>query len=1045
MKNILLTSFLLLCSFAIYSQVKSPMAKVPKSTHPHQAEELKINPWKPAVPLAPPNSLHTSVHSYGGLSFDFKPSRQPGLQVIKDQKTGLPIQIEGKIADLNGPLDKQAFAYLAAVADILQIQQPQEEFEIAKMETDELGQTHLRLQQIYKKVKMYGGEIMLHSKNGQIVGLNGRYYPTPEITNVNPTVSQTTAVERAVQDVSKITRFKSLSAPEQKLINGKQVSAVLIIYHPKRHAAAEYLAWEVTLYPNILNQWTYFIDAKTGAILHQFSQICTLYPHFTTETSKLPNSQTSNDQPKTFLPPRTATANDLFNMPRTLNTWQQGSTYYLIDASRPMFNATNSIFPDDPVGVIWTIDALNNSPEKDDFEADHIRSNNNTWSNRTSVSAHYNASKAYEYFRQTFNRNSINGNGGNIISLINVADEDGAGLDNAFWNGAAMFYGNGDQAFTAPLAKALDVGGHEMSHGVVQNTANLEYQGESGALNESFADIFGAMIERVNWKIGEDVSNPAIFPSGAIRDMSNPHNGRSSLGQNGYQPERVAEQYRGAEDNGGVHINSGIPNRAYYLFATSVGIDKAERVFYRALTNYLTRSSEFIDLRLSVLKAAADLYGNTEVTAATNAFNTVGIVGNTSPNTPTDLSENAGAEFILYSNGDQTDLSIVTPSGSVVADNLTNFGALSKPSITDDGSVIVYIDQNQRMQAILIDWQRGTIDDQTLSSQPIWRNVVISKDGNRIAALTDDYDNTIYIYDFVSQTDETYTLYNPTYTQGISTGNVEYADALEWDYSGENIMYDALSTIVNANDTIEYWDIGFIQVWNNASRNFGDGFISKLFTGLPENVNIGNPAFSKKSPYIIAFDYIDTFEDSYSILGANTETGNVGEIYPSTDLGYPNYSVDDRQLIFDGYTTQDDPVVGIVNLANDKINAATNPPSAQILIEGDFSGARWGVWFANGTRQLTDNEETKLFDQSLKIFPNPFEENIYLRGALKKAGTVRVEIFDQLGKKVNQLVFNTDTEIWQKSLSLRNLPAGTYVLRASAGASSVSRKMVKLR
>ena len=103
--------------------------------------------------------------------------------------------------------------------------------------------------------------------------------------------------------------------------------------------------------------------------------------------------------------------------------------------------------------------------------------------------------------------------------MINVANSDGSDMDNAFWNGAVMFYGNGDQAFDAPLSKALDVAGHEMSHGVIQATANLEYQYESDAMNESFADIFASMIDRDDWQIGEDVANSAVFPSGTMRDM----------------------------------------------------------------------------------------------------------------------------------------------------------------------------------------------------------------------------------------------------------------------------------------------------------------------------------------------------------------------------------------------------------------------------------------------------------------------------------------------------------------------------------------------
>ena len=122
-----------------------------------------------------------------------------------------------------------------------------------------------------------------------------------------------------------------------------------------------------------------------------------------------------------------------------------------------------------------------------------------------------NRAKAYLYFSNLHSRNSINGAGGNIISLVNVSDEAGQSMGNAFWNGQAMFYGNGDAAFT-PLAAGLDVAGHEMSHGVVQSTANLAYQGESGAMNEAFADIFGSMIDRDDWKVGEDIANPSVFP-----------------------------------------------------------------------------------------------------------------------------------------------------------------------------------------------------------------------------------------------------------------------------------------------------------------------------------------------------------------------------------------------------------------------------------------------------------------------------------------------------------------------------------------------------
>lgn len=105
-----------------------------------------------------------------------------------------------------------------------------------------------------------------------------------------------------------------------------------------------------------------------------------------------------------------------------------------------------------------------------------------------------------------------------------MRDEDGTEMDNAFWNGEVMAYGNGATDFT-PLAGALDVAGHEMTHGVIENTARLEYNAQSGALNESFADVFGVLIERKNWTIGETVTKRSAFPSGALRDMANPNQG----------------------------------------------------------------------------------------------------------------------------------------------------------------------------------------------------------------------------------------------------------------------------------------------------------------------------------------------------------------------------------------------------------------------------------------------------------------------------------------------------------------------------------------
>jgi len=151
-------------------------------------------------------------------------------------------------------------------------------------------------------------------------------------------------------------------------------------------------------------------------------------------------------------------------------------------------------------------------------------------------------------------------------------------------------YGEGDTDFR-PLAGALDVSGHEMTHGVVGNSARLEYLGQSGAINESMVDVFGCAMDPADWLIGEDVVLTSAFPTGALRSISDPHNG--GLNAPGYQPRTMAEYVAGSADSYGVHANSGIPNWAYYKFATAISRAHGEQIWYRALTTYLSKNSQW--------------------------------------------------------------------------------------------------------------------------------------------------------------------------------------------------------------------------------------------------------------------------------------------------------------------------------------------------------------------------------------------------------------------------------------------------------------------
>ncbi len=906
------------------------------------------------------------------------------------------------------------------------------------MDVEPSGQIHLRYRQVWQGVEVYGAEAAIHMDQEGIYLFNGRFFPSPELENVAPALSQELASQAAFQHVGKFEPVTAFDPALAHITGGKQSEEKLVIYHPEQKHEQERLCWHVTLMPNMTARYSYFIDALTGEVVHYYSELCKLTGHvhaaFEGEAAVEDAPHTEFASPPPPDGPYQTDADDLFGQSREINTYCKNNVFYLIDASQTMFNGPQSVFPDDPVGTIWTVNAQNTSPENSNFSLAHVTSNNNSWNNPKAISAHYHGEKAYDYFKGTFQRESINGQGGNIISMINVVESNNSQMDNAFWNGFAMFYGNGNQAFSSPLCKALDVAGHEMSHGVIQSTANLEYMGESGALNESFADVFGAMIDRNDWKMGEDVVNTSVFSSGALRDLSNPHNGGNDFNDAGYQPAHYSERYTGSQDNGGVHINSGIPNKAFQLFADAITKDKAEQVYYRALDLYLLKSSNFVDCRNAIVQAADDLYGTTEVNAANAAFTAVGIGAGAGTDPQTDIDTNPGDDFILMSDADFAALYIFTPTGEEIANPLTTLAPISRPSITDDGSAIVYVADDNTLRGIFLDWNSGEIEEFVVQNEPIWRNVAVSKKGERLAALTTDNDNILWIYDYGLAQWFDFELFNPTTGQGApTTGDVVYADVIEWDFSGEWVIYDAFNELNSTTGAgIQYWDIGFIEVFSG--NNFASGHIEKLYSGLPEGVSIGNPTFSKNSDYIIAFDYLDEFSGEYFLLGVNIQEGETGTIFENVALSWPNFSVDDNRLVFEAEQGGGTPVLAFINLASNKITASGN---ATVYIEQ----GRWGVWFANGDRLIHTDEI--IAEKNIRVYPNPTEDMLNLDFISETSQEATLQVFDLMGREMEREQFMAVPGENHRELSLAGLSSGQYFVRVGFGDGQAVFKVMK--
>ena len=315
-----------------------------------------------------------------------------------------------------------------------------------------------------------------------------------------------------------------------------------------------------------------------------------------------------------------------------------GQWYYFVNARRP--------------AVTHRFDAVNNGKVRRTYTADNratipgrlvIEEGERARNDAIAQAAHDNAGKVYDYFFATFRRDGVDGRGSPMVSTVHYGN-DPEDAENAAWIGERqqMIYGDGGRIFK-PLAYSLDVVEHEFTHGITDATANLIYQGQSGALNESYSDVFSALIDRANWTVGEEVVKSPPFPTRVLRSLEDPglsgkydpRNPLGGVGQPGHMREYARLPISRRADNGGVHINSGIPNRAAFLVAQALSREKMEQIYYRTLTQYLTPDADFSAAARATIRAAQELYGATEANAVRDAFAQVGIDAGSTTQMPT--------------------------------------------------------------------------------------------------------------------------------------------------------------------------------------------------------------------------------------------------------------------------------------------------------------------------------------------------------------------------------------------------------------------------
>ncbi|MCS1351320.1 M4 family metallopeptidase [Mechercharimyces sp. CAU 1602] len=502
-------------------------------------------------------------------------------KVSWDEETKVPSYVKGKISSEKLKNKEDALEVMEENKELYLMDSASSELKLLEESKDDLGFSKYKYQQQYKGVPVYGRELIIHAdKEGKASSIIGKF--DPEVKEKKPKTKAKFSAKEAIAKAKKTIGF------EKKTKFSIEKSDKVIYQDDKGKYHLAYIVTLSTLEGKNPGYYDVVVSARTLDVIHQVNK--------------------SNHAAET------GTGVGVNGDRKSLNTYSSSGTYYLYDTTKPMYSSNN--------GVIKTYTANQGS----NLPGSYVTDSDNYWTDGAAVDAHNYAGKVYDYYYQKHGRNSFDGNGGSLISTVHYYSSE-ACPNNAFWDGTQMAYCDGDGSQSKDLSGALDVVGHEITHAVTERTAGLIYQNQSGALNESWSDVLGNLIENKSderWLVGEDVWTPNIANDG-LRSMSNPES-------NGY-PSHMND-YRNlpntrAGDWGGVHINSSIPNKAFYNFVTSSGVtrDEAGKVWYRALTQYLTSSSEFMDARNATIQASTDLYGASaqETIALTNAWAAVGL------------------------------------------------------------------------------------------------------------------------------------------------------------------------------------------------------------------------------------------------------------------------------------------------------------------------------------------------------------------------------------------------------------------------------------
>lgn len=867
-------------------------------------------------------------------------------------------------------------------------------FELVRTATDALGYTHYRYQQRYAGIPVEGGEYILHAKNGEVVRANGKIIRGIQ-ADPTATLSADAGITAAKKHVGAARYYWEMPAMEQRIKHIKKdpdatfyPTPELVLVDPSYgpRGAGYTLAWKVDLYADgPQGRKIVFVDAHTGAFVHE-----------------LDGCQEGSAQ---------GTAETRYHGTQTIITDSiSPSVYRLIDATRG--------------GGIETYDmnqGTDLSLAVDFTDDDNYWDHANAEMDNAATDAHWGMEMAYDYYQQTFGRNSFDDNGSAIISYVHV---DTAWF-NANFNGLWAQFGDGDGN---PLT-SIDVAAHELTHGVTGSSAGLAYQGESGALNESFSDIFGTAVEFFAWPSQADwlIGQADFF----LRDLADP---------NVYdQPDTYqgTSWYNGPADNGGVHTNSGVQNFWFYLLSeggtgtndnadayavAALGLGSASAIAYRNLNYYLTSTSSYEDARQGSLAAAEDLYGpcSNEVIQAMKAWYAVGV----------------GPDTIAH---DVQILDVLTPNSSC------DLGDAEPVSFSFRYNRTGCAYSMNAGDTIQVGYQLG-------SDTPVAESIILTNTLNEGDTITHTFQNTVDL--------SASGLYQIDYWVHIN-GDLDLQNDIINNHKVRKIVVLGANDKIGFEVTGAYLDSFFVETRDHstaarstAADNAGFYGFKMSGTGVtPDNVEMPlseadvfqlNPDFGAKicmcvdattwSNVSLSFDLQQTFSAFYLLsIGADLPmASSLRMLVNGTQVGD----------LFNPTTYTSDPylthVMDLDQFAGTHFNMCFESKAFinTGLIPGDVGDNSYldNIFFTNIPLAGVD----ELAGADVKIYPVPTSGKLHI--AMNAVGIQDITLIDVTGKTILQQQWNASGGLLV--LDISGFASGLYTLRINSGTTNTVRQVM---